>query len=622
MTDRSFSRCDTRPRVDGANIGSSGQELCFGFIYGLQSGPFGFARYEPSLTDPTDTSNPFYDAEIQGDFGIPFWTRVGLTSDPNQGAFYRDELNPTVAEVQPPGELWSINSFGDYDFSIAGRNATAYYEFYYNHRSTDAVGGYRQFFPFVPATNPTNIMGTSGPLAGLGGFAVLSVLPSYSIQDPTNRIEIDRTNTFIGLKGDISSSWTYDAYIGHSWSDGSYEAGNWLDGQVNASLDSVLDGSGNLVCSPASLALYADCIAGDLFTEDALLRGILPQDYLNFISKNTVGNTEYTSVQFAAYATGRLFDLPAGEVQGVFGGEIRREEIDDVPDIDAQNDNIWGRTTAGITAGSDTVREFFTEIELPLLKELRFAEELTLNASWRYTDYDSYGGDDTYRIALNYQVVPWLRLRGTTGTSFRAPDLFEQFLGNETGFLPALGIDPCIDFATNFDPSTNVYINCVAVGLATDFPTGGVPGVRTVTGGNQGLLAETSDSVTYGFIIQPERFGISLAVNWFDIEIINTVASPSIAFTVFDCYDSVNFSSPFCPRVADRDAMGFLTDVDASLLNVGLQSSEGYDIDILYEHEFSSFDLTIDASATYLSEHDRELLGVLDAFERTWGFPD
>ena len=622
MTDRSFSRCDTRPRVDGANIGSSGEELCFGFIYGLQSGPFGFARYEPSLTDPTDASNPFYDPEIQGIFGIPFWTTVPLNSDPNQGAFYRDELDPTVAEVQPPGEIWSINSFGDYDFSIAGRNATAYYEFYYNHRSTDAVAGYRQFFPFVPATNPTNPMGISGGLAPIGGRAVLSVLPSYNIQDPTNRIEIDRTNTFVGLKGDISSSWTYDAYIGYSWSDGSYEAGNWLDGQVDASLDSVLDGSGNLVCSPASLALYADCVAGDLFTEDALLRGILPQDYLNFISKNTVGNTEYTSLQFAAYATGRLFDLPAGEVQGVFGLEIRREEIDDVPDIDAQNDNIWGSTTAGITAGSDTVREFFTEIELPLLKELTLVEELTLNASWRYTDYDSYGADDTYRIALNYQVVPWLRLRGTTGTSFRAPDLFEQFLGNETGFLSALGVDPCIDFGTNFDPATTVYMNCVAAGLAPDFPTGAVPSVRVVTAGNQNLLAETSDSTTYGFILQPERFGVSLAVSWFDIEIQNTVASPSVSFVVFDCYNSSNFSSPFCSRVSPRDAMGFLTDVDASVLNVGLQSSEGYDIDILYEHEFSSFDLTIDASATYLSEHDRELLGVLDAFERRWGFPD
>jgi iron complex outermembrane receptor protein len=621
MTDRDFSRCDTRPRVDGANLDpATGEELCFGFIYGLQSGPFGFARYEPSLTDPNDTSNQYYDPDIQG-FGIPFWTTVGVNPNPNQGGFYRDVRDPSVAEIQPPGETYSINSFGDYDFGIGGRSATAYYEFYYNNRNTDAVGGYRQFFPFVPATNPTNIMGTSGPLAGFGGFGVLSVLPSYEIQDPTNRIDIERTNTFVGLKGDISSSWTYDAYVGHSWSDGTYEAGNWLQGQVDASLDAELDGSGNLVCSAASLALYPDCVAGNLFTEDALLRGILPQDYLDFIGKTTKGTTEYTSQQFSGYVTGPMFKLPAGELQSVFGIEYRREEIDDRPDIDAQNDNIWGRTTAGITAGSDTVREYFVEFEAPLLKEMPFAEELTFNGSWRYTDYDSYGGDDTYRVALNYQIIPAFRVRATKGTSFRAPDLFEQFLENQTGFVSALGRDPCIDYGTNFDPSTAVYMNCASEGLAEDFGTGGTPSIRAVTGGNPNLVAETSDSESYGFVIQPESIGASLAVSWFDIAIKNTVASPSVGFVLGDCYSSTAFSSPFCPRVGPRDSMGFLTDVDASLLNVGLQASRGYDIDVLYEHEFSSFDLTVDFSATYIDEQTQEVLGELNDFEGKWGYP-
>ena len=341
--DIDYAACDHRPRIDGSNIDpATGQEHCFGFIYGLQSGPFGFARYEPSLTDPTDVNNPFYDPDIQGDFGIPFWTTVPLNSDPNQGPYYRDTINGEVAEMQPQGEILSVNSFADVDFSIGDRNATAYYEFYYNRRATDAVGSYRQFFPFVPATNPTNIMGTSGPLAGFGGFAVLSVLPSYQIQNPQQVIEIDRTNTFLGLKGDITSEWSYDAYFGYSWSEGIYEQDNWLDGQVSASLDSELDGGGNLVCSAASLALYPNCIAGDLFTEDALLRGILPQDYLSFISKRTHGNTEYTSTQFAGYMTGPLFNMPAGEVQAVFGVEIRNEEIDDTPDIEFQNDNRGG----------------------------------------------------------------------------------------------------------------------------------------------------------------------------------------------------------------------------------------------------------------------------------------
>lgn len=621
QSDLDYGACNTRPRVDGANLDpATGEELCFGFIYGLQSGPFGFARYEPSLTDPSDVTNPFYDGGIQG-FGIPFWTRVGVNSNPNQGAFYRDERDPAVNDVQPEGETFSITSFGDLDFTVADRSATAYYEFYYNRRQTDASGGYRQFFPFVPATNPSNPMGVNGPLAGFGGFGVLSVLPSYELQNPTDTIEIDRTNTFVGIRGDISESWTYDAYVGHSWSDGTYSGENWLQGQVDASLDAVLDVGGNLVCSAASLALYPDCVAGDLFTEDALLRGILPQDYLNFISKNSVGSTKYTSEQFAGYVTGPMFEMPAGEVQSVFGFEVRREEIDDVPDIDSQNDNVWGSSAAGITAGSDVVREFFTEVEFPLLADLPGAEELTLSGSWRYTDYNSYGGDDTYRMALSWQIIPAIRLRATTGTSFRAPDLFEQFLGNETGFQDALGRDPCIDYGTNFGPSTTVYQNCAAQGLAPDFGTGGAPFIRTVTGGNQTLNAETSDSVTYGIILQPEIVPISLAVSWFDIEIQNTVASPSVAFVLGDCYTSAGFSSPFCGRIAPRDSMGFLTDVDASLLNVGRQTSEGYDIDILYEHEFSSFDFQIDFAATYVDEQERELLGEVDDFEGKWGFP-
>ena len=620
--DLDYARCPTRPRVDGANIDpATGEEFCFGFIYGLQSGPFGFARYEPSLTDPTDTSNPFYDSDIQGDFGIPFWTTVPLNDDPNQGAFYRDTREPSIAEVQPDGKTWSLTSFGDYDFAIADRSATAYYEFYYNRRETDVGGGFRQFFPLVPATNPTNIMGTSGPLAAFGGFGVLSVLPSYELGGTGSEIEIDRTNTFVGLRGDLTENWTYDVYVGHSWSDGTYSSPNWLDGQVNASLDAEFDGSGNLVCSAASLALYPNCVAGNLFTEDALLRGILPQDYLDFISKTTVGTTEYTSEQFVGYVTGPLFELPAGEVQSVFGYEVRREEIDDRPDIDAQNGNLWGSSAAGITAGSDVVREFFTELEVPLLAGQPMAEELTFSGSWRYTDYNSYGADDTYRVALNYQIVPSVRVRATRGTSFRAPDLFEQFLGNETGFLAALGRDVCIDYGENFDPSSNVYQNCAAQGLAPDFGTGGAPAIRTVTGGNQELEAETSDSTTYGIVLQPDFLPVSLAISWFDIELKNTVSSPTIAFVVSDCYRSPDLSSPFCARIAPRDSMGFLTDVDASLLNVGRQTSEGYDIDFLWEQEFSTFDFQLDLTATYVDEQERELLGELDDFEGKWGFP-
>lgn len=625
--DRPFGRCAMRPRVDGSNLDpETGEELCFGMIYGLQLGPLGRLRYEPSLTDINDTSNPYWDPVAQGTFGIPLWTTVGVRDTPNEGTHHLDTQNPFVSQLVPDGELMSITSFGDVDFNFGDRAATAYYEFYYNRRSTESVGGYRQLFPGVPASHPTNPMGDFGPLNGLnddtgGGFSATPVIPSYQIQDPTDHIEIDRTNTFVGLRGDITSNWSYDAYVGHSWSDGSYSRDQWLNDQIVASLDAELDGSGNLVCSAASLAMFPNCVAGNPWTEDALLRGILPQDYLDFISTVETGNTEYTSTQFAGYVTGPVFELPAGDVSAVFGVEVRNEEIEDVPGPETQAGNLWGFTSAGITAGDDTVREAFMELEVPLFSDTALADELTFNGSWRYTDYDSYGSDDTYRVTLNWQFIPSLRFRATKGTSFRAPDLYEQFLSNQTGFQPALGNDPCIEYGENFDPATNVYQNCASQGLAEDFGSTGSVSIRTITGGNANLLAETSDSWTTGLVIQPEWVGASLAVNWFEIELKNTVNSPTVGFVLSDCYNSSNFSSPFCSRVSPRDDMGFLTDVDASLLNVGALRSKGVDIDLLYEREFSTFDFQLDVSATHIEKQDRELFGTFDEFAGRWGFP-
>ena len=624
---RDWSQCDIRPRVtdqdgDGRidnTDPTTGAPLCFGFLYGSIFNAQ--LRYEPSLSDPFDTTNPFYDSFWGGVAGVPFYTEVGAGPLENENQFfYRDTRSPAIDQIISEGEIYSVTSFGDYDFSIADRTATAYYELYWNRRESRTNGGYRQFFPVVPASNPYNPIGNfANPnfLATFGGgFPAQIVAPSYNLQDPNNFAEIDRYNVFVGLKGDIAGSWTYDAYFGFSDSDGTYARENWLDDRVSASMDAIDDGTGNIVC--ADLVTYPGCVAPDFFGAAAQLDGDLPA-WRDFVTKYTVGSTTYESRQFAAYATGDLFEMPAGNVSGVLGGEIRREEINDVPDIEAQNDNIWGSTTAQITAGDDTVTEFFGEIEIPLLKDSQLAESIDLNASYRWTDYDSYGSDTTYRVALNWQFISALRFRATMGTSFRAPDLFEQFLGNKTGFLTI--IDPCANYGSTFDPSSAIYQNCASEGLAPDF-AGTTSSIRTVTGGNEGLLAETSDSWTTGVIFTPGDTGLSIAASWFNIELENTVASPSVGFVLNDCYTSSMFSSPFCPRISPRDAQGNLTDVNASLLNVGLERSKGIDIDILYQKEFSTFDLTIDASVTHTLRQDQDLLGQMDEFRGRWAFPD
>ncbi len=130
----------------------------------------------------------------------------------------------------------------------------------------------------------------------------------------------------------------------------------------------------------------------------------------------------------------------------------------------------------------------------------------------------------------------------------------------------------------------------------------------------------------------PKAIDISFALDYFDIQIEQTVASPSEGFILNDCYDSVGFSSPFCSRVGGRTPFvpgqggqpgigGELEFVDASFINIGKQQSRGYDLNIVYEKEFPIGSLIIDGTATYLDKQNFELFGEFTRQEGKWGFP-
>src|SRR5690606_9181940 len=168
--------------------------------------------------------------------------------------------------------------------------------------------------------------------------------------------------------------------------------------------------------------------------------------------------------------------------------------IDDTPDANSIADNLYGFTASQPTRGKDSVQEVYAEIEVPVLSGLPFAQELTFNFSARYTDYDSYGDDTTWKIGMLYTPVSWLSLRASRGTSFRAPALFEQFLGATSGFLNA-NTDPCNNWATR--PSNSArYINCDSLGIPNNFNQTSSVTVVTRGGAETGLAAETSVALT------------------------------------------------------------------------------------------------------------------------------
>ena len=92
-------------------------------------------------------------------------------------------------------------------------------------------------------------------------------------------------------------------------------------------------------------------------------------------------------------------------------------------------------------SGSVNTKEAYLELSAPLLADMPFAERVELNGAVRYSDYNLFGNNITYKLGLDWTVISGLRLRATYGTGFRIPSVPELFGGVAEGNLTTT--DPC-----------------------------------------------------------------------------------------------------------------------------------------------------------------------------------
>ncbi len=234
--------------------------------------------------------------------------------------------------------------------------------------------------------------------------------------------------------------------------------------------------------------------------------------------------------------------------------------------------------------------EAFGEVEVPLVREVPLIYDLTLNGSGRYTHYRSYGGDKTYKFQGRYAPVKWLSLRATYGTSYRAPALFEQFLGATSGFVSSTN-DPCNNYnAPNVSPIRKK--NCASEGLPAGFTATSSVTVLTQGGATANLKAETSKNLTAGVIFEPElgSFGnLSVAVDYFRIRVDNGVDRAGYSAILPLCYDNPNFRAggSYCNLIDVRNPSSQALTIHDSYINLSTNIVRGIDYTVRFEHKFA-----------------------------------
>ncbi|MBJ7576034.1 TonB-dependent receptor [Luteimonas sp. MC1828] len=328
------------------------------------------------------------------------------------------------------------------------------------------------------------------------------------------------------------------------------------------------------------------------------------RDYL-FKQEHALGETETTS--YFANLAGSIMTLPAGDLGFAVGYEYRKEQGGYTPDAISQSGNSTN-LAAGPTYGEYDVDEFYVELNIPVLADMAFAQELSFNLASRYSDFSTFGDTTNNKFGVKWRPINDLLVRGTWAEGFRAPTISDLYGGGSqtftTGFRDpcdseygtAAGSQRCLqDVAANYRQLQQGFI-------PTEGPAAQTP-VPFTSGSNPNLSPETAESKTIGVVYSPSWVeGLSLTLDWWNITIENTLVSDSPNQMLSDCYISLIESR--CSGFSRDPVTGIVNDLTYGLRNAGYQETEGFDFDVSYRVQTGFGNIGATWQNTYVSKNN------------------
>jgi iron complex outermembrane receptor protein len=233
---------------------------------------------------------------------------------------------------------------------------------------------------------------------------------------------------------------------------------------------------------------------------------------------------------------GKLFNLPAGAVRMAAGAEYMWVK----QNVEAVSPNNTSNTSAGArffvsNLGPRKVKSGYLEFLFPLISEemgVPLVQALDVNLSGRIDDYSDFGSTKNPKVAANWQVNDWIKLRGNFAKSFVAPPL-NQVGDPSQGYLRgATGTSASTQIAVPFAlyPEVRNVPGCQAVTGPTCTIGGTLnPGLdRSLGAGFAGVVPQTGDSWSVGVDLSPPFIpGLTANVTYWANTFNGGVASPA-----------------------------------------------------------------------------------------------
>ena len=410
----------------------------------------------------------------------------------------------------------------------------------------------------------------------------------------------------LGIRGDVGSTWSYDAFLNY----GEVTYSELFDEDLSITrmiraIDAVSDPvSGQPVCRSALDGTDPNCVPWNVFQS-----GGVTQEALDYITQPLYFDGSTRQVQVNGYMSGDLGDygieFPGADegIKVVVGLEYRDEKLAYNPDPVAESGDVAGFFGADPpVSGSFSVGELFTEASIPIVQGAPAADLVSVDLAYRYSDYSTGVQTDTYKIAGEWMPIPDIRFRASFQHAVRTGNILELFRPLRDSGGP--GRDTC-----EGQTPVSTFEECQRTGVtAAQYGNIAVPsfgdGFQAKYGGNPDLQPEESDTTSFGFILSPGAWpGFTLSADYFDIEVTGAIAQPSSKFIFDKCIETG--AARFCDAVNRDPATGLLWIgegfVNVADTNIGFLRTAGIDVVASLELGMGRFgDLNFNFVATHV----------------------
>jgi iron complex outermembrane receptor protein len=324
-------------------------------------------------------------------------------------------------------------------------------------------------------------------------------------------------------------------------------------------------------------------------------------------ASNSPKNTNRMQQKYVeADLTGTLFKLPQGDLKFAVGADYRGESFDFVaspflsPGENAiptpyPPEQVAGTfDLVGSSSGTQNVREAYVELRAPILTNQPFAKDLSLDVAGRHSRYDLFGGVNTWKADLHWQVNSTIMFRGGYDRAIRAPSLQELY-NPKVRAGAAISSDPCA-YNSPYRAGANaaqVTALCRGQGVPAAFLGSFLPSLIDVPGvidGNLGLKPEVANTYSAGFVLTPHFEGamareLGVSVDYFHIKLNGAIAGVSAQTIMQNCFNaaggnpSYSADNFYCQQIIRDPTTGYVAIANQFSENIGAFTTDGVDLE-------------------------------------------